>query len=137
MALTAVLEVGDNDIKRYSKRYLVSDCRFVFTLDYNDFRPSSVPRCEKVEVAVVAPGKESPVLYEWHDSRGVYSGRIVLSRASNSRPEEVDDHILYFENAQCFSLREDYDIDNNRRRTLVLGIDAESFNIDGEIFKHL
>jgi hypothetical protein len=137
MALTAVLEFGDNNIKRYSKRYLVADCRFVFALDYNDFRPSDAPRCEKVEVTVVAPGKESPTLYEWHDSRGVNSGRIVLSRGTNSRPEESDDHILYFENAQCFSLREEYDIDNNRRRMLVLGIDAESFNIDGEIFKHL
>ena len=29
MALTAVLEFGDNSIKRYSKQYMVSDCRFL------------------------------------------------------------------------------------------------------------
>lgn len=28
MALIAVLEFGDNNIKRYSKQYLVSNCRF-------------------------------------------------------------------------------------------------------------
>ena len=39
MALTAVLEFGDNNIKRYSKHFMVADCRFVFDWSYNDFCP--------------------------------------------------------------------------------------------------
>ena len=57
MALTAVLEFGDNSIKRYSKQYLVSDCRFLFQRPNNGFSPEGAARCERVEVTVVAPGR--------------------------------------------------------------------------------
>ena len=42
MALTAVLEFGDNTINRYSKRYLVADCKFIFNRPYNAFCPQGV-----------------------------------------------------------------------------------------------
>ena len=57
MALIAALEFGDNNIGRYSKSYLVSDCRFVFTRPYNSYRPEGMARCERLELDVVAPGK--------------------------------------------------------------------------------
>ena len=48
MALIAALEFGDNNIGRYSKSYLVSDCRFVFTRPYNSYRPEGMARCERL-----------------------------------------------------------------------------------------
>ena len=37
MALIAALEFGDNNIRRYTKQYLLADCRFVFDRPYNAF----------------------------------------------------------------------------------------------------
>ena len=55
MALLAALEFGDNNIGRYSKSYLVSDCRFVFNRPYNSYRPEGMARCERLELEVIAP----------------------------------------------------------------------------------
>ena len=90
MALIAALEFGDNNIGRYSKSYLVSDCRFVFTRPYNSYRPEGMARCERLELDVVAPGKNDLNLFEWYDSQGVQSGRIVISRMpSASRSQRI------------------------------------------------
>ena len=43
MALTAVLEIGDNGIKRYQKQYMLSDFRIVFNRSYNVL-PTSMAR---------------------------------------------------------------------------------------------
>jgi hypothetical protein len=48
----------------------------------------------------------------------------------------TSEHIIYFENARCFSLSESYDIDV-ARRTLKLGIEAETVKIDDVEFKRV
>ncbi|MBR5326705.1 MAG: hypothetical protein IKU49_09485, partial [Prevotella sp.] len=120
MALTAVLEFGDNSIKRYSKQYLVSDCRLLFVRPFNGFSPEGAARCERVEVTVVAPGKDDLGLIEWFSTQGVQNGRLVISLANELKDNESDSQILYFEEAKCFSLSEYYDINVSRRRLLKL-----------------
>ena len=137
MALTAVLEFGDNSIKRYSKQYLVSDCRLVFNRSYNSFCPSGAARCERLEVVVVAPGKTDLSLFEWFSNQGTMSGRLFISLANEAKLDDTDAQILYFEDAQCFSLSEFYDIDVSRRRLLRLSISAENMNIDGVTFHRI
>jgi hypothetical protein len=134
MALTAVLEFGDNNIKRYSKQYLMSDCRFVFDRPYNEFRPEGAARCERLEVVVVAPGKTDLSLFEWFYSQGVQNGRIVISLAVEKKFDENDTQTIYFEDAKCFSLSEIYDIDSSRRRLLKIAIGAEKMTIDDTTF---
>ena len=131
MALTAVLEFGDNSIKRYSKQYLVSDCRLLFARPFNGFSPEGAARCERVEVTVVAPGKDDLGLIEWFSTQGVQNGRIVISLTNDLKTDESDSQILYFEEAKCFSLSEYYDINVSRRRLLKLAISAETMEIDG------
>lgn len=131
MALTAVLEFGDNNIKRYSKHYLVSDCRFLFQRPNNGYSPEGSVRCERVEVTVVAPGKEDLGLVEWFSSQDVQNGRIVISLSNDLKDNDSDTQILYFEEAKCFSLSEYYDINVSRRRILKLAISAETMEIDG------
>ena len=106
MALIAVLEFGDNNIKRYSKQYLVSDCRLLFARPFNGFTPESVTRCERVEVTVVAPGKDDHSLLEWFSAQTVQNGRIVISLANETNDKDSDTQVLYFEEAKCFSLSE-------------------------------
>jgi hypothetical protein len=131
MALAAVLEFGDNSIKRYSKQYLVSDCRFLFARPFNGFTPEGRTRCERVEVTVIAPGKDDHGLIEWFSAQSVQNGRIVISLSNEGKDSESDTQILYFEEAKCFSLSEYYDISVNRRRLLKLAISAETMEIDG------
>lgn len=131
MALTAVLEFGDNSIKRYSKQYLVADCRLDFVRSYNQSCPEGSARCEKVEVSVIAPGKDDFSLFKWYAERSMYSGRLIINLLSDGAMEGKDAHILYFEDAQCFSLSETYDIDKSRRRLITLGITADVMEIDG------
>ena len=131
MALTAVLEFGDNNIQRYSNQYLVSDCRFLFQRPNNGFSPEGAARCERVEVVVVAPGKEDLGLIEWFSTQEVMNGRIVISLTNDLRKDESDTQILYFEGAKCFSFSEFYDINSSRRRLLKLAISAEEMVIDG------
>ena len=124
MALIAALEFGDNNIGRYSKSYLVSDCRFVFDRPYNSYRPEGMARCERLELEVIAPGKNDLNLFDWYDKQGVQSGRIVISLAAEAKLTEQDAQIIYFEDAKCFSLSENYDINTSRRRTLKLAIEG-------------
>ena len=131
MALTAVLEFGDNSIKRYSKQYLVSDCRLLFARPFNGFSPEGAARCERVEVTVVAPGKDDLGLVEWFSTQGVQNGRIIISLTNEVKADDADAQILYFEGAKCFSLSEFYDINVSRRRLLKLAIGAETLEIDG------
>ena len=131
MALTAVLEFGDNNIKRYSKQYLVSDCRFLFQRPNNGYSPEGSVRCERIEVTVVAPGKEDLGLVEWFSTQDVQNGRIVISLSNDLKDNDSDTQILYFEEAKCFSLSEYYDISVSRRRILKLAISAETMEIDG------
>ena len=131
MALTAVLEFGDNSIKRYSKQYLVSDCRLLFARPFNGFSPEGAARCERVEVTVIAPGKDDLGLMEWFSTQSVQSGRIVFCLTNEATINDDDAQIIYFEDAKCFSLSEFYDINVSRRRLLKLALSAESLEIDG------
>ena len=48
-----------------------------------------------------------------------------------------DCQVIYFEDAKCFSLSENYDINSSRRRNLTLAIEAESITVDDVLFQHL
>lgn len=131
MAFAAFLEFGDNTIKRYSKQYLVSDSRLLFARSFNSFSPEEAARCERVEVTVIAPGKDDLGLMEWFSTQSVQSGRIVFCLTNEATINDDDAQIIYFEDAKCFSLSEFYDINVSRRRLLKLALSAESLEIDG------
>ncbi len=136
MALAAVLEFGDNSFRRYSKQYLVSDCRLVFERSYNDFRTEGAARCERIELDLVAPGKSDLLLFEWYTTHGTQSGRLVIEFAGTDAKGDTT-QVITFEDATCFALSENYDIDNSKRRTVRLGISAEIVNIDGVEYKQI
>ena len=134
MALTAVLEFGDNSIKRYSKQFLVADCRFVFDRPYNDFCPEGHTRCERMELFVVAPGKEDLTLFEWFANQSVLDGRVVISLGA-ANDSSLDSQEIVFEEAVCFALSEMYDIESSKRRLLKLSILANKICIDDVCFE--
>ena len=134
MALTAVLEFGDNNIRRYSKQFMVADCRFVFDRSYNDFCPEGDTRCDRMELFVVAPGKEDLTLFEWFADQSVLDGRITISLGATN-DNSLDSQEIVFEEAVCFALCEMYDIDSSMRRLLKLSILASKICIDDVCFE--
>lgn len=134
MALTAVLEFGDNNIRRYSKQFMVADCRFVFDRSYNDFCPEGDTRCERMELFVVAPGKDDLTLFEWFADQSVLDGRVTISLGATS-DNSLDSQEIVFEEAVCFALSEMYDIESSMRRLLKLSILASKICIDDVCFE--
>jgi hypothetical protein len=134
MALTAVLEFGDNNIRRYSKQFMVADCRFVFDRSYNDFCPEGDTRCERMELFVVAPGKDDLTLFEWFADQSVLDGRVTISLGATS-DNSLDSQEIVFEEAVCFALSEMYDINSSMRRLLKLSILASKICIDDVCFE--
>jgi len=135
MALTTTLEFGDNTIQRYSRSYMVADCRCVYDRPYNEFRPTGAAHCDRVELTVVAPGKDDHNLYDWYDSQAMQSGRISISMSTALGSSADATQEIYFENAVCFSLSELYDIDSSYRRLIKLCIESEEIKIGDVTFK--
>lgn len=136
MALIARLQFGNNDTKVYSSEYLVADCHCHFSRHHNQFQPDADPRCERVEIVVVAPGKENLNLYEWYISGDPISGRVLFDLMLANGGDLTASSELLFEDAYCFSLAEDYHIDSSNRRYLKLSLMAERIIVDGVVYKN-
>lgn len=130
MALTAVLEFGDNSIRRYTKQYLLSDCRFVFDRPYNAFSPERPAHCERMEVVVIAPGKSDLGLFQWFSNQESREGRIAISLIGDAKQNEAEPQVIYFEDAKCLSLSEMYDIDSSSSRLIKLAIISDKIEIE-------
>ena len=130
MSLTAILQFGDNQSRRYSREYLVTDFKCHVSRHHNESRPDGNPSCDGIELTVVVPGKEDLNLQEWYVDRSVISGRILveLPAAGQNQPSETKE--VLFENAVCYALAEEYDINENRRRSLHLSLAVESLTAD-------
>lgn len=137
MALTAVLQFGSNTTKRYYKQYMVSDCHIVHKRKYSKFCPEGSASCERLEVSIVSPGRDDLEIFEWYDSQNAQEGRIVITTTSVKASDSDSEHIIYFENAHCFSLSENYDISVARRRIIKLAIEAETIHIDDITIKRV
>ena len=101
MALTAVLEIGDNGIKRYQKQYMLSDFRIVFNRSYNVL-PTSMARCERIEMVIVAPGKKDLEMFALFLHSDSIDGRIVIGLTDEVNDNDAKMQVLYFEGAKFF-----------------------------------
>ena len=110
---------------------MVPDCHLVSGPSFNTVAAAGTARCERLEVVVVAPGRNDLSLFEWFTTQGAQDGRIVIGNDSDSGKTDDDTQIIHFEDGRCFALSESYDIDNQRRRLLKLAIIAEQLDIDG------
>ena len=133
MALLATLQFGDNDNRRYSKEYLVSKVRCHIQRQHNRYHADSTPRCERLEVTVVAPGKEDLTLVDWYISQTPISGRVAIALSNEAKFNVSDTKEILFEDAICFRLAEDYDI-NAGRRMMTLSLETGSLTIDDVSF---
>ena len=139
MALTARLQFGDNESRMYpeSSEYLVADCHCHFVRHHNQFHPDTDARCERVEMIVVAPGKENLNLHDWYISGNPLSGRLLFDLSDLRGSEHITSKELLFEDAYCFSLAEEYHIDTTNRRYLKLSFVAEKIIVNDVEYRNL
>ena len=137
MALTATLQFGDNSVGRYYKEYLVTDFKCHVCRTHNQWRPDGNPKCDRLELSVVAPGKEDLNLFEWYADRSYMSGRIIIELSATAQSQSAELKEVLFENGVCYSLAEEYRIGNAHLRTLRLSIAAESLTVDSIHFQSI
>ena len=134
MALIASLQIGDNRNKHYPKEYLVNQVRCHFVRPHNRYFADGEPRCERLELTVVAPGKEDLTLVDWYIHQTPLSGRVVVSLSNEAKLGVSDSKEILFEDGLCFRLAESYDIDSGRS-TITLSIVTDTIIIDNVEFK--
>ena len=135
MNIIAHLQFGDNVTGIYNKEYLVVRYHTRIARSHNSYHPDSLPRCDSVEVTVIAPGKEDLDLHEWYFSNEYRSGRIVFELMElNTSGDNVSEHVITFDDAQCFGIEENYDIGVNSLRTLTLKIGMANFAVNDTEF---
>lgn len=132
MALLAKLTL--KDIK--NDGYNVRDFRCHYSRRYNHFNPESAPFCERIEMTVVAPETDDYTIYEWYINRSLMSGKLTyelpLTLKSNGEIRTIE-----FVDAQCFAIRENYNIGEKLRRLLKIVIIPEKVNMQNVSFDHL
>ncbi len=116
--------------------YDVVECKCHFKRHHNFYLPDANAICDKMELTIVAPGKEDLNLYEWYIDQTSHSGKITfdLTTVSNNGAQATKE--IFFEDAECFSISENYDIGKQRRRLLILEIIADRITVEDVKFNH-
>ena len=135
MSLIKKLQIGNNQIGKYTKEYLLKDFKCHTLRMHNEYRPGADKYCDSIDLVVIAPGREDMQLYEWFIQQSTITGRLLIQLPPKLNQSEPDTQEIIFEEARCFSFEEEYHINCNQRRLLRLMFVAEEVNINGVIFK--
>lgn len=112
------------------------ECKCHFKRHHNFYLPDANAICDKLTLTVVAPGKEDLNLYEWYIDKSSQSGKITFDLTTVATHGEQPNKEILFEDAECFSIAENYDIGTQRRRLLTLEIIAEQISVENVKFNH-
>lgn len=134
MAIQTYLQFGDNATGMYNKKYNVVAYRSRVARAYNAFNPQSLVKCTDVEVTIVAPSKKDLTIYDWYVNNGVVSGRLVFDILDVFNSERTIKRYVNFENAQCISIKDTYDINESRQRLIKLVFTPAHITIDDVTF---
>ena len=124
MSLLKKLQIGNNEIGRYTENYLLMDYQCHTCRHHNEHRPDADKYCERIDLTVVAPGRENIHLYDWFISQAPESGRILMKE-------------VQFEDATVYALEEEFHFNKDRVRKLKLSIVAEEVKINGVVFNRI
>jgi hypothetical protein len=131
----AYLMFGDVSTMQYSQAYLVPDFKCNISRRHNDSRPDGTPRCESVDITVIAQGNEDLNLYQWYTEGTYMTGWLVVVLPPIGPSQPAEQKLIVFENALCYAISEEYHINQRFRRILRLSIVAEEITIDSVLFK--
>lgn len=129
MTITAKLQFGNNDLHIYNREYLIVECKVHANRKYDAYHPISQAQTKSIELTVVAQSSLDLHLQEWYINQNPESGRLLLEMTDFDDFSSTAREIL-FEDAQCYSIAEKYNINDNRRRLIVLQFVANKTTID-------
>ena len=131
MALLSTLTFKD-----ITNEFNVLDFRCHFSRRYNHFNPESTPFCERIEMTVVAPETDDYTIYEWYINRNLMSGKLTYKLPVTLK-SSGEDRLIDFFDAQCFSISENYNINEKKKRLLKIVIIPEKVSMQNVSFGHL
>jgi hypothetical protein len=75
-------------------------------------------------------------LYDWYISGEPLNGRVVLDLSDGQASADGNGVNLEFEEAYCYAIEEEYQIDDMMRRTVKLSIVANEVTFENATFKN-
>lgn len=132
--MIAYLQLGNNDLGIYSQSYLVRDVVCKFERAHNSYRPVEDAFCRKILISVFITSKDEINLYNWYISGESQEGKITIQMSDPQNENEEDLTEIEFSDAFCFELKEEYEIDT-QRRILTLGLISVETKLDEVVFK--
>ena len=136
MEVQAKLQIGDNNSQIYSKQYNVVNLTCHYARLTSSSRPNTDARCEHIAMTLVAPDMEDLSLYDWYISGEPLNGRVVLDLSDGQASADGNGVNLEFEEAYCYAIEEEYQIDDMMRRTVKLSIVANEVTFENATFKN-
>lgn len=129
MPFISHLQFGDNELSLYNRDYKVKDVKCYFKRNHDALHPTGEAVCDYIEVTAFSPGKMDLGLQEWFINNSTESGRIIVGQNDPFNDSIPQWKQIIFNEAQCFSLTENYKIDE-KKRTLTLKIIAREVKIE-------
>ncbi len=133
MSVSTKLQFSNNNhYDSNTKEYMVMDCKYEFTKNYNMTTRTTASNAENcvVVLLLVSPPKDY-VFYEWYVNELNFSGRIIFDLSSiNFEYDSSEERILSFRDAYCFDIAERYSIGENSQRLLEIKFVAKQFEVD-------
>jgi len=102
---------------------------------YDAVHPTSKPVCESLEITLVAPDKTDLRLQEWFLLHSLQSGELEYDIQDVTNTASTIKRIVTFQNAQCISYKEHYDIKKRSQCLLTLKIFPETCKVEEITFK--
>lgn len=132
MDVIALLQFGDNINEIYNVEYRVVSCSTHYVRGYNSLHPTTTPFCHSIDIKLIAPKKDDLELQNWFLQGTLRTGRIFCTTWKDQGGSCA--RSIFFEDAACYSLIENYDIHDNNLRTLTLKIVPKKSIIENVIF---
>jgi len=137
MSLLKLLQIGNNQMQKYSHEYLLKDYKCHVCRRHNEYRAIADKYCERIELTIVAPGREDVNIHDWFISQSLQSGRILVELPPDLKKQVRIDKEVLFEDAKLFSLEEEFHFNVDKVRILKVSLVAEEITIDGIKFNKI
>lgn len=134
MNFSSKLQFGDNKTGIYNLTYLVVKCNFGVRRIYDSYTPNNCITSKDIEVTIIAPEDEDINIYAWYIKNERRSGRLTFDIQDIKHIGETITRTLQFEDAQCASIKEKYDVTKNKRRQLTLVFTAYRIKVEDTVF---
>lgn len=115
MSLTSYLQFGNNELGKYSHQYLLRDVKCLLRRQHDGFSPCKDPLCDNIEVFVYQSDPQDLTLIEWFIEGSPQNGRLLMEETDAYNDNESQWNEIRFEDAICYSLKETFKLDEQRR----------------------